>query len=247
MSLLHRPQTRLAMLPALALVSVFAAGPTRADESLQLAQMSGSVATSDRCERLAERVARTDRKLTADQIRDIVAGRLAERGEGTLKVGKVRESAPGVVAVDIVTTSGNSLVVTREISTKTGLAPDVVAKCENRAAARERAGQTADQRGPGRGERRMARMRGDGFGMRGNFADFALVADRGNRDLNLTTDQAKKLADAAVIMMGNPRLKVGTVKEKDADTVTVDIVTQDNALVMRREVDRHTGRMRRAS
>ena len=39
----------------------------------------------------------------------------------------------------------------------------------------------------------------------------------------------------------NPRLKVGEVKEKDADTITADIVTKDNSLVERFIVDRHTG------
>ena len=40
---------------------------------------------------------------------------------------------------------------------------------------------------------------------------------------------------------GNPRLKVGDVKEKDADTITADIVTKDNSLVDRFIVNRHTG------
>ena len=40
---------------------------------------------------------------------------------------------------------------------------------------------------------------------------------------------------------GNPRLKVGEVKEKDANTITADVVTKDNSLVQRFDVDRHTG------
>jgi hypothetical protein len=43
-------------------------------------------------------------------------------------------------------------------------------------------------------------------------------------------------------MRGNSRLKVGEVKEKDNDTVTVDIVTKDNSLVQRYQVNRHIGR-----
>ena len=31
----------------------------------------------------------------------------------------------------------------------------------------------------------------------------------------------------------NPRLKLGEVKEKDADAITVDVVTKDNSLVDR--------------
>ena len=44
---------------------------------------------------------------------------------------------------------------------------------------------------------------------------------------------------------GNQRLKLGEVKEKDADTITADIVTKDNSLVERFIVDRHTGFIRR--
>ena len=40
---------------------------------------------------------------------------------------------------------------------------------------------------------------------------------------------------------GNPRLKVGEVKEKDADTVEAAIVTVDNSLVQKFIVNRHTG------
>ena len=39
----------------------------------------------------------------------------------------------------------------------------------------------------------------------------------------------------------NPRLKLGDVKEKDADSITADVVTKDNSLVDRFIVDRHTG------
>jgi hypothetical protein len=43
----------------------------------------------------------------------------------------------------------------------------------------------------------------------------------------------------------NPRLKLGDVKEKDADSITADIVTKDNSLVDRVIIDRHTGFIRR--
>ncbi len=39
--------------------------------------------------------------------------------------------------------------------------------------------------------------------------------------------------------------KVGEVKEKDADTITADVVTKDNSLVQRFIVDRHTGEFSR--
>ena len=82
--------------------------------------------------------------------------------------------------------------------------------------------------------------------MMGGFGGLVLVGGGHGRDLNLTADQVKKLADAALILTGNPRLKVGAVKEADGNTVSVDIVTLDNALVLHREVDRHTGHVHRA-
>lgn len=61
-------------------------------------------------------------------------------------------------------------------------------------------------------------------------------------DLKLSTDQVKNYLDHMIAVQGNPRLKVGDVKEKDADTITADIVTKDkDALVQRFAVDRHTG------
>jgi hypothetical protein len=196
----------------------------------------------NRCERLSERLGQLDRNLTPDQVRDIVAGKLAQSGWNTLKVGKVRTTKDGVVALDITTTSG-SLVNTREVSLKTGLPPDLVQRCE---AAKAR-WQAAGDKGHG-GRTMMHGHFGHGGFMRGHggFGTFALIGGDGmGRDLNLTTDQVRKLADASLIKVGNPRLKVGAVKEKDANTMTVDIVTQDNALVVRQDVDRHSGRMSR--
>jgi hypothetical protein len=90
-------------------------------------------------------------------------------------------------------------------------------------------------------EKAMTEHRRHGRGGRDEF--------RGNdhkRDLALTVEQAKKLAEARIIMMGNPNLKVGAVKEKDADTISVDIVASDNSLVSQHLIDRHTGRRKRA-
>jgi hypothetical protein len=61
------------------------------------------------------------------------------------------------------------------------------------------------------------------------------------RDLKLTVDAVKGEAERWVAWQGNSRLKVGDVKEKDADTITADIVTKDNSLVERFAVDRHSG------
>jgi hypothetical protein len=63
-------------------------------------------------------------------------------------------------------------------------------------------------------------------------------------DLNLTTDNAKACIDRWLAWQGNPRLKIGDVKERDAGSITVDIVTKDNSLVQRFLVDRRTGWVR---
>jgi hypothetical protein len=190
----------------------------------------------DRCDRILALADKMDKKLSTEQVRDIVAGRLAQNRDHTLKVGKATAKGDGVVAVEILTTSG-SLVTTRDISTKTGGPARMEQSCREKVA-------SADGKG------RMDGMRHGrwGHGMRGAglLGGLATLAPEGARDLNLTTDQVKKLADAALILTGNPRLKVGPVKEKDANTITVDIVTTDNALVMHREIDRDTGRVRRS-
>jgi len=58
-------------------------------------------------------------------------------------------------------------------------------------------------------------------------------------DRKLTTDQVKNYLEQ---MIRNPNLKVGDVKEKDADTIVAEIVTKDkDALVQRLDFNRHTG------
>ena len=62
------------------------------------------------------------------------------------------------------------------------------------------------------------------------------------RNLNLSADDVKAYLERWIAVQGNPRLKVGDVKEKDADTFEADIVTrQENALVQRFMVDSRTG------
>jgi hypothetical protein len=63
-------------------------------------------------------------------------------------------------------------------------------------------------------------------------------------DQTLTADNAKACIDRWLAWQGNPRLKVGDVKEKDASSITVDIVTKDNSLVQRFLVDRRNGWVR---
>lgn len=75
---------------------------------------------------------------------------------------------------------------------------------------------------------------GHGPGMMGYGGDY------GNRgDLNLTANQVK---DYLTQMIRNPNLKVGSVTEKDADTIVAEVVTKDkDALVQRLDFNRHNG------
>jgi hypothetical protein len=58
-------------------------------------------------------------------------------------------------------------------------------------------------------------------------------------NLNLSVDQVKQHLEQ---MIRNPNLKVGEVKEKDADTIVAEIVTkQGDSLVQRLDVNRHNG------
>ena len=68
---------------------------------------------------------------------------------------------------------------------------------------------------------------GPGYGAQGN--------------LNLTTDNVKSYLERMIASQGNSHIKVGDVKEKDADTIVADVVTKDNSLVQRFVVNRHNG------
>ena len=63
----------------------------------------------------------------------------------------------------------------------------------------------------------------------------------GRRDLNLSADNVKNHLERWITWQGNPHLKVGDVKEKDADTIVADIVTKDNSLVQRFVINRRNG------
>lgn len=87
--------------------------------------------------------------------------------------------------------------------------------------------------GPGmEGHGRMSSMMGP-LGMFGPDA---------KADKQLTGDDAKAIINGFVAMRGNKRLKAGEVTEKDADTLVADVVTVDNSLVQRFEINRKTGR-----
>ncbi len=91
--------------------------------------------------------------------------------------------------------------------------------------------------GSGRGYGPGWMMQGGGTPPCSGYAD----GSAGTNALNLTVDQVKSQLDRWIERQGNPRLKAGDVKEKDADTILAEIVTQDNSLVQRFEVNRHTG------
>ena len=106
--------------------------------------------------------------------------------------------------------------------------------------------------GPGQGYGPGYHMRGWGGGYgpgmmrgygRGDGPGYGPGAQT-NQALNLTVDDVKARVERWLAIRGNARLKVGEVKEKDADTITADIVTKDNSLVQRFIVDRHTGAFR---
>jgi hypothetical protein len=63
------------------------------------------------------------------------------------------------------------------------------------------------------------------------------------RNLNLTTETVKAYFERWLAWQGNPRLKLGEVKDEDANTITVDIVTIDDSLVQRFAINRHDGSM----
>lgn len=82
-------------------------------------------------------------------------------------------------------------------------------------------------------------MMGPGYGGPGMMGGYGAGYYRNQGNLNLSADDVKKFMKN---MMRNPNLKVGEVKEKDADTITAEIVTKDkDALVQRFEFNRHNG------
>lgn len=86
--------------------------------------------------------------------------------------------------------------------------------------------------------------RGQGFGGCDRQAGMMQKGGKGmgrDRDLNLTAEQVRTLAEARLIMRGNDRLKVGEVVQKDDQTYTVQIVTVDGSLVREFDVDKDQG------
>lgn len=85
-------------------------------------------------------------------------------------------------------------------------------------------------------EKRTADYNGPlGFGPGPMWFDHA----RGGREL--TVDQVRTDLERWLVNIGNPHLKIGNVTEKDSLTITAEIITVDNSLVEKIDIDRRTG------
>lgn len=82
-------------------------------------------------------------------------------------------------------------------------------------------------------------MMGPGFNGQGNFGPGMMQPLRDDLDIV----DVMEMMEHRLRWMNNPNLKLGNVEEKDADTISADIVTKDGSLVQRLSVDRHTGWM----
>ncbi len=88
-------------------------------------------------------------------------------------------------------------------------------------------------------------MGGMGHGMMGGMGPMGMcpmMMGRGEKDLS--ADQVRDILEGHIAWSGNKRLKVGTVEQKDEKSYLADIVTVDDSLVQRLEVDRASGAMR---
>ncbi len=94
--------------------------------------------------------------------------------------------------------------------------------------------------GPGQGYGHGGMM-GPGMMGQGGFTGMAAPLAE-----DLSSDGVRHMMEHRVARTGNPNLKVGEIVEQDEDTITADVVTQDDSLVRRFMVDRHTGMMRPA-
>ena len=63
-------------------------------------------------------------------------------------------------------------------------------------------------------------------------------------NMNLSVNDVKIYFANWLTKQGNPHLKLGNVTEKNAETITAEIVTQDGSLAQRFEVDRHSGTLK---
>ena len=90
---------------------------------------------------------------------------------------------------------------------------------------------------------------GQGYGMGpGMMQGWGPGMMGGTIDRNLSADDVRANLERWLAWRGNPRLKVGEVKEDNKDAITASIVTkQESAVVDKFQVDRHTGAMQRVN
>lgn len=100
----------------------------------------------------------------------------------------------------------------------------------------------------------MHKRRGAGGAMMGRGTGSGMMMQQGAMGLDsgvvtpvqhLSIDDVRHYFGHRLQLMGNVRLKLGEVTQRDDDTITVVIVTVDDSLVERLEVDRHSGRTTR--
>lgn len=89
-------------------------------------------------------------------------------------------------------------------------------------------------------------MMGPGMMMHRGMMGRDMMGFRGRvtPDFQLKTGDVKSYFERRLARTGNERLKLGKVTAKDKDTIIAEIVTVDNSLVRRYEIDRHTGLVR---
>jgi hypothetical protein len=62
-------------------------------------------------------------------------------------------------------------------------------------------------------------------------------------DKDFSAEQVRDILEGHIAWTGNKRLKVGSVEQKDEESYVAEIVTVDDSLVQRLEVNRSTGAM----
>lgn len=83
-----------------------------------------------------------------------------------------------------------------------------------------------------------------GSRMMGGIGPMGLCPMMDRSDKNLSPEQVRAILEGQIAWTGNKRLKVGAVEQKGEDSYVADIVTVDDSLVQRVEVDRGTGVVR---
>jgi len=86
-------------------------------------------------------------------------------------------------------------------------------------------------------------MQGNGYGHgHGGYGSGGCQNGGQALDAPLTVDDVRANLQKHIEWQGNDRLKVGTVIETDANTITAEIVTVDDSLVRKVQIDKNTGR-----